>query len=121
MLTNGKTIAVTGGGNGIGRELALQLLARGARVAALDISESGLAETASLAGDAAERLSTHTVNMADRAAVEAALSAIIEAMEADKFHATIGKDAAMMDTLSQLMPECAAALICKQMKSLLAG
>ena len=46
---------------------------------------------------------------------------ITEAVEADKVRATIGKDAAMMDRLSRLMPERAAALIYKQMKSLLAG
>ncbi|MBN2248498.1 MAG: SDR family oxidoreductase [Coriobacteriia bacterium] len=79
MQANGKTIAVTGGGNGIGRELVLQLLAKGARVAALDISEDGLAETARLAAADAERLSTHNANIADRTAVEALPAAIIEA------------------------------------------
>lgn len=79
MLANGKTIAVTGGGNGIGRELTLQLLQKGARVAALDISEAGLAETARLAGADAERLSTHVANITDRAAVETLPAAILEA------------------------------------------
>jgi short-subunit dehydrogenase len=77
MQTAGKTIAVTGGGNGIGRELVLQLLGKGARVAALDMSEAGLQETAKLAGEAASRLSTHVVNITDREAVEALPSAII--------------------------------------------
>lgn len=79
MRANGKTIVVTGGGNGIGRELVLQLLSKGARVAALDISEEGLAETTRRAGDGAERLSTHVANIADRAAVEALPATIIEA------------------------------------------
>lgn len=35
MQAAGKTIAVTGGGNGIGRELVLNLLNKGARVAAI--------------------------------------------------------------------------------------
>lgn len=78
MQVAGKTIAVTGGGNGIGRELVLNLLARGARVAALDISEAGLAETAALAGDKSDRLSTHVSNITDREAVEALPAAIIE-------------------------------------------
>lgn len=77
MQAAGKTIAVTGGGNGIGRELVLNLLGRGARVAAIDISEAGLAETAQLAGDKADRLSTHVANITDREAVEALPSAII--------------------------------------------
>ena len=77
MKVTGKTIAVTGGGNGIGRELVLNLLARGARVAALDLSEAGLKETVDLAGDAADRLSTHVLDIADRKAVEALPEAII--------------------------------------------
>ncbi|MCL4078051.1 SDR family oxidoreductase [Coriobacteriia bacterium Es71-Z0120] len=79
MRVSGKTIAVTGGGNGIGRELVLQLLDRGARVAALDISAEALQETVRLAGSRAERLSTHVVNVTDRAAIEALPDAIIAA------------------------------------------
>ena len=65
-----KVFVVTGGGNGIGREVVLGLLNRGARVAAVDLSEAGLAETTTLAGPAATRLSTHIVNIADRPSVE---------------------------------------------------
>jgi len=45
MRIEGRTFIVTGGGNGIGREVVLGLLARGASVAALDLREEGLAET----------------------------------------------------------------------------
>ena len=69
--------AVTGGGNGIGREVVLELLRRGQRVAALDLSGEALTETARLA-DAGDRLSTHTVDVGDRAAVEALPAAIVE-------------------------------------------
>ncbi|MBK9095035.1 MAG: SDR family NAD(P)-dependent oxidoreductase [Anaerolineae bacterium] len=71
MKVQHKAIVVTGGGNGIGRELVLRLLDKGARVAAVDINEAGLQETAALAGEKTERLSLHIANIADRSAVEA--------------------------------------------------
>lgn len=71
MKVADKSILVTGGGSGIGRELTLLLLKKGARVAALDLNESTLTETANLAGADRSRLSTHVVNITDRSAVEA--------------------------------------------------
>ncbi len=70
MQVTGKVWVVTGGGNGMGRELVLQLLRRGARVAAVDVREDGLVATAALA-DAGDRLSTHVVDITDRDAVDA--------------------------------------------------
>jgi len=71
MKVQNKVIVVTGGGNGIGRELVLNLLAKGARVAAVDINESALQETVKLAGDKKDKLSTYVVNITDRDAVAA--------------------------------------------------
>ena len=76
MKVNNKTIVVTGGGNGMGREIVLNLLTRGARVAAVDLSEGALSETARLAGEKSSNLSCHVVNITDRTAVEA-LPAIV--------------------------------------------
>ena len=45
-----KVAVVTGAGSGIGRELARQLAARGARVAISDVNAEALAETAKLCG-----------------------------------------------------------------------
>lgn len=71
MRLQHKVVVVTGGGSGIGRELVRQLLARGARVAAVDLNAAALQETAALAAAAPERLSTHCVDVGDQAAVAA--------------------------------------------------
>lgn len=69
MDVNNKIIAVTGGGNGIGRELVLQLLKRGAKVAAADISSEGLSETTRLAGKDADNMSSHILDITDKVSV----------------------------------------------------
>jgi short-subunit dehydrogenase len=69
MNAQGKTIVVTGGGNGMGRELTLLLLRKGARVAAVDINEAALQETVEWAGSLRGKLSVHVVNITDREAV----------------------------------------------------
>ncbi len=74
-----RVFVVTGGGNGIGREVVLELLRRGARVAAVDLSDEGLAETVRLSGVRDSRVTTHVVNVADRAAVEALPDAVVAA------------------------------------------
>ena len=79
MKANGKVIVVTGGGSGIGRQLVLDLLRRGARVASVDISAEGMAETAQLAGEMSSRLSSHQLNITDLAAVQALPDAVIAA------------------------------------------
>ena len=78
MEINGKVFVITGAGNGIAREVTLQLLARGARVAGVDLSADGLAETGALAA-AGDRFSAHAVNIADRDAVAALPEAVLAA------------------------------------------
>jgi short-subunit dehydrogenase len=70
MHIKNKIIVVTGGGNGMGREMVLNLLSKGARVAAVDMRESALLETAKLAGDKTGNLSTHVLNITDKVAVD---------------------------------------------------
>lgn len=76
MNIDGNVFVVTGAGNGIGREVALRLLADGASVAGVDLDASGLAETAALVA-AGDRFTAHAVNITDRDAV-AALPAAVE-------------------------------------------
>src|SRR6478609_4408497 len=77
MQIEGRVFVVTGGGSGIGREVVLGLLARDARVAAVDLRADGLAETVE-AARAGDRLSTHVVDVTDRAAVEALADAVVD-------------------------------------------
>jgi NAD(P)-dependent dehydrogenase (short-subunit alcohol dehydrogenase family) len=73
-----KVFVVTGGGNGIGREVVVQLLDRGARVAALDLREDSLEETSRLAGGE-DRLTLHAVDVSDKDAVSRAFAEIVSA------------------------------------------
>lgn len=79
MEISGRVFVVTGGGNGIGREVVLGLLRRGGRVAAIDLSGDRLAQTVELAGAEASRLTTHVVNVTDAEAVAALPQQVIDA------------------------------------------
>lgn len=78
MKVQNKVIVVTGGGNGMGREIVLKLLSKGASVAAVDISESALQETVKLAGTWKEKLATFVMNIADKQAVETLPAKVID-------------------------------------------
>jgi short-subunit dehydrogenase len=78
MNAVGKVVVVTGAGSGMGREVALELLRRGARVAAVDINEKTLGETVTLAAGGADAIATFVVNITDRTAVEALAVAVVE-------------------------------------------
>lgn len=71
MRVKDKVILVTGGGDGIGRELVLNLLLKGATVIAVDIHETALHETRERAGHLQNRLITLVTDISDKTAVEA--------------------------------------------------
>ncbi len=77
MKANGKVIVVTGAGGGVGRELVLQLVAKGASVAAIDINKERLDETAKIANSAA-RCSVFLCDISKPEAVAATAKEIIE-------------------------------------------
>ncbi len=70
MQVSGKKFLVTGAGNGMGREVALELLKRGATVVAVDINEAYLKETKVLAGENAGALTPVKLDITDRSAAQ---------------------------------------------------
>lgn len=77
MHINNKVVVVTGAGSGIGRELTLLLLAKGARVAAVDINQYALYGTATRAGFPVE-LALFTANVANAEQVAALPQQVLE-------------------------------------------
>lgn len=77
MKVAGKIWVVTGAGSGMGRELALQLVQRGAYAAAVDRNPEGLEVTRKAAGAHGGRLSVHVVDVTDRDAVNALPDAVV--------------------------------------------
>ena len=63
---NGKVAVVTGGGSGIGRELALACARDGMRVVLADVDEPGMAETTRLLGSAESLAVRCDVSKADQ-------------------------------------------------------
>ncbi|WP_286272858.1 SDR family NAD(P)-dependent oxidoreductase [Thalassotalea hakodatensis] len=71
----GKIIVVTGAGSGIGRELALQLVAKGAIVAGADYNEQALLETQELLNsDSRDRMSCHVVDISNLEQVQSVVN-----------------------------------------------
>ena len=79
MKVQNKVFVVTGAGGGIGGEIALALLNRGAKVAAVDVSETNLSALSAKTAQFAENLSLHVLDITDRDAVSNFLPKVIEA------------------------------------------
>ena len=83
----GRIAVITGGGTGMGRELAVQLASEGAHVAMCDLSEENMAETARLARAAAPasdiRVSTHAADVSDEAAMQVFRDEVLTAHDTD--------------------------------------
>ena len=82
----GKLAVVTGGGSGMGRELVRQLAAQGCSIAACDINEPAVSQTADLAlADAAPgvQVSSHACDVSDEAQVLVFRDALLEAHASD--------------------------------------
>jgi NAD(P)-dependent dehydrogenase (short-subunit alcohol dehydrogenase family) len=86
----GRTAVITGGGTGMGRELARQLTAEGCNVAMCDVSAQAMAETKRLCEveqlPQGLRVTTHLADVSDEAQLQRFRDEIAEQHETDRIH-----------------------------------
>ena len=76
MDLKGKTIVVTGGGQGLGRAMAVELAGAGANLALIDLNDEPLAETVQLCREAGGDAKPYKANIAREEEVVAVFDAI---------------------------------------------
>lgn len=119
-----KVAAITGAGSGIGRQLAVQLVAAGAEVALCDVDEPGLATTAARCRElGVRRVGQARVDVADRTAVHA--KTILAGVLRNRRRVLIGPDARVIDLLQRSLPSAyqriSTAIARRQLKAAMRG
>jgi hypothetical protein len=85
----GKTAVITGGGTGMGRELALQLVAEGCNVAMCDVSATNMAETKKRCVEQAPqgtRVATYVADVSIETQVNDWAQAVARELDTDHIH-----------------------------------
>ena len=73
MNLSNKTIVITGGGQGLGRSMAISLANHGAKLALIDLNEELLQETVKLVEAAGSSAKYYLANVTNESEVEAIL------------------------------------------------
>lgn len=97
MDLNGKVIAVTGGGQGLGRSMALVLAAKGAKLALIDLNQEILDEAVALCNQAGGEAKSYIANVAKEDQVIAAFDKIVD--EFGSLHGLINNAGILRDGL----------------------
>ena len=97
MDLNGKTIVVTGGGQGLGRAMAIVMAKEGANLALIDLNDAPLAEAVQLCKEAGGNAKPYKANVAK----EGDVIAVFDAIEADfgEIHGLINNAGILRDGL----------------------
>src|SRR5215468_5644906 len=86
----GRTAVITGGGTGMGRELARQLVAEGCNVAMCDVSAANMAETKRLCEQdrlpQGLRITTHVADVSDESQVMCFAEEVARDQDTDRIH-----------------------------------
>ena len=77
MQIKGKTIAITGGGRGLGRAMALEFAGRGGNLALIDVNLADLEETRRLCVDQGVEARVYACNVTQEDAVAATMDGIV--------------------------------------------
>ena len=80
MLFRSKVVAITGGGQGLGRSMAVYLAHKGAQIAIIDLSQEHMDETKRQVEAAGSKACTYLCNVANEEQVEETFDAIIGQM-----------------------------------------
>lgn len=77
MNIHGKTIGVTGAGQGLGRSISFAFAERGAQLALIDLNEKTLNETARLCREAGANVRCYTADVSDENAIETLFNQVV--------------------------------------------
>jgi 3-oxoacyl-[acyl-carrier protein] reductase len=77
MNLHGKTVVITGGGRGIGRQIARSFAERGANIALFDLNEADLSQTVTLCRALGVRAERYIVNVTQEESVARAMDQVL--------------------------------------------